>query len=212
MKQLGGKIRALAVLVLLGSASLPVPAATVSWQLRVQDGTGLALSDVVVELTQPGEATGTPRQTAVVQRNKTFVPFVTVVPTGSTVMFPNEDTVRHHVYSFSAAKTFEIPLYHGDSIPVVFDKQGVVVLGCNIHDSMLAYIVVSDAPWQAVTDASGVVKFDLPAGQYRLKLWHPRQQKPLPEQSIEVSRDATVQTISLPVTAAKPVTTMDYSY
>ena len=197
---------------LLGSMATSVQAATVAWQLRVKDGEGRPLADTVVELSQSGAAAGTPRETSVVQRNKTFVPYVTVVPTGSTVMFPNEDSVRHHVYSFSPAKTFEIPLYHGDSFPVVFDKQGVVVLGCNIHDSMLAYIVVSDAPWQAVSDASGIVKFDLPPGTYQLKLWHPRQQQPLPEQTIDVGSDATVQTISLPVSAPKPVTTMDYSY
>ncbi len=98
---------------------------------------------------------------------------VTAVPVGTAVSFPNRDTVRHHVYSFSPAKTFELKLYIGTpAAPVVFDKPGVVVMGCNIHDAMVAYVAVFDAPWVGVSDAAGVVRIDaLPAGDYQLEYW-----------------------------------------
>jgi hypothetical protein len=102
------------------------------------------------------------------------------------VSFPNFDTVRHHVYSFSATKTFDIKLYAGTPAnPVVFDKPGVATLGCNIHDRMSAHIVVVDTPLFASSDAAGAARFDLPAGDHVLLFWHARlgattlQSKPL---------------------------------
>jgi hypothetical protein len=91
------------------------------------------------------------------------------------VTFPNFDTVRHHVYSFSAAKTFELKLYAGvPNAPVTFDKPGVAVLGCNIHDRMAAWVVVADTPWSARSDADGRARIEaLPAGSYKLSVWHP---------------------------------------
>jgi hypothetical protein len=108
------------------------------------------------------------------QKNKQFIPLVSVVQSGSNINFPNRDLVRHHVYSFSPAKTFELKLYSGiPANPVMFDKAGTVVLGCNIHDTMLAYIHIVDTPYFAKTDDSGKAKLsDLPAGQYQLKVWH----------------------------------------
>lgn len=99
---------------------------------------------------------------------------MTVIQAGSSIIFPNKDSVRHHVYSFSPAKTFELKLYSGvPSTPVVFDKAGTVVLGCNIHDQMLAFVYVVDTPYFAKTDASGKVKIgDVPNGDYLLKVWH----------------------------------------
>ena len=110
------------------------------------------------------------------QANNAFVPHVLVVQTGTAVLFPNSDTVSHHVYSFSDAKPFELPLYKGNvHPPLVFDKPGIVVLGCNIHDGMLGYIRVVDTPYFATTDASGVAKLDgLPAGKYTVYAWTPR--------------------------------------
>jgi plastocyanin len=109
------------------------------------------------------------------QSKRQFHPRVTVVTVGTKVAFPNFDTVRHHVYSFSAIKTFELKLYAGvPTAPVLFDKPGVAVLGCNIHDSMAAWVVVSDTPWYAKSGADGKARIEgVPAGNYELHLWHP---------------------------------------
>jgi hypothetical protein len=98
---------------------------------------------------------------------------------GSKVHFPNSDHIRHQVYSFSAARKFELPLYGGtDAPPVVFDKPGVVVLGCNIHDWMVGYIYVSETPFFATTQAAGTATLeDLPPGAYRVQLWHPNMEQ-----------------------------------
>jgi plastocyanin len=112
---------------------------------------------------------------AVDQVDKQFVPYVKPVFVGSKVRFPNSDHIRHQVYSFSPAKKFELPLYGGtDATPVVFDKPGVVVLGCNIHDWMVGYIYVSETPFFATTEADGTASLeDLPPGEYSVRLWHP---------------------------------------
>jgi hypothetical protein len=101
---------------------------------------------------------------------------VMVVTKGTAVSFPNLDTVRHHVYSFSPVKRFEIKLYVGTpSNPVVFDQPGVAVLGCNIHDDMAAWMVVVDTPYHAMTGSDGTARLpDVPAGSYRLRAWSNR--------------------------------------
>ncbi len=105
-----------------------------------------------------------------------FVPHILVVQTGTVIEFPNSDNVNHHVYSFSEAKSFELPLYKGRVYPPLeFEKSGIVTLGCNIHDNMLGYIFVVDTPWFAKTDAAGQAKLDaMPAGRYLLHVWTPR--------------------------------------
>jgi plastocyanin len=117
----------------------------------------------------------TPSET-VDQVDRQFVPFVKVVFLGSTIRFPNSDNIRHQVYSFSPPKKFELPLYAGTPAqPVLFDKAGVVVLGCNIHDWMIGYIYVSETPFFAKTDAAGAAMIkDLPAGEYTVRVWQPR--------------------------------------
>jgi hypothetical protein len=114
------------------------------------------------------------------QQNMQFDPFVLIVPVGADVSFPNLDTVRHHVYSFSAAKTFELKLFGHDETRVVhFDKAGVVDLGCNIHDNMIAYIVVVDTPFAAKTNAAGeAVVRGVPAGTRSVRVWHPYMRAP----------------------------------
>lgn len=117
----------------------------------------------------------------IVQQNQEYDPYVTVVMVGSETAFPNRDDVQHHIYSVSKPKRFEKPLYaSGTSETVVFDKVGVVTLGCNIHDWMLAYVYVVDTPWYAKSDSDGsaVIK-DLSPGRYRLAVWHPRIKKTL---------------------------------
>jgi plastocyanin len=112
---------------------------------------------------------------AVDQVDKQFLPYVKAVYVGSKVRFPNKDNIRHQVYSFSPPKQFELPLYAGsEAAPVLFDKPGVVVLGCNIHDWMVGYIYVSETPFFATTDAAGAATLeDLPPGEYLVRVWHP---------------------------------------
>jgi hypothetical protein len=110
------------------------------------------------------------------QQNKEFVPLVLPVAVGTAVTFPNRDNIRHHVYSFSPAKRFELPLYSGTpAAPVVFDRPGSVVLGCNIHDWMVGYVYVLPTPYFARTAEDGKARIaDVPAGAYEARVWHPR--------------------------------------
>jgi plastocyanin len=121
-------------------------------------------------------AADSPAEAIMDQKALRFAPHLLVVQSGTSVTFPNSDNVSHHVYSFSDTKSFELPLYKGDAYPpVVFDHAGIVVLGCNIHDSMLGYVVVVDTPHFGVTDAQGVVHVaDVPDGEYVLQVWTPR--------------------------------------
>ena len=109
------------------------------------------------------------------QRDRAFVPRVLVVSVGSSVEFPNNDSVSHQVYSFSPAKRFQLALYKGETHPpVTFDQAGLVVLGCNIHDSMVGYIYVTPAPYFGTTEASGTLKLkDLPTDDYQIVVWSP---------------------------------------
>jgi plastocyanin len=137
------------------------------------------------------------------QARNAFVPHVLVVQTGTSVLFPNNDVVSHHVYSFSAAKTFELGLYKGNPHPpLVFDRPGVVVLGCNIHDGMLGYILVVDTPHYALTDANGALTLEgLAADDYTLNVWTPRLRPGdlPPSQSVKMGADGNV-TIELKLT------------
>jgi plastocyanin len=130
---------------------------------------------VVAVMTAKGDkANGAGTVVDMGQRNRQFVPAVVAVPVGGAVNFPNYDTVRHHVYSFSPAKKFEIKLYSGTpAAPIVFDKPGTATLGCNIHDSMIGYIHVVDTPYYGVTDAQGHLTLDLPAGDHKVRIWSP---------------------------------------
>ena len=143
-------------------------------QLTV-NGRGKPAGEAVVSLHSSAAAAATrPGRGVVDQRNTQFVPRVSVVTVGTPVTFPNSDNVRHQVYSFSPAKRFELPLYAGKpAAPVVFATAGVVELGCNIHDWMLAYVVVVDTPYYAIADARGQARIQAPAGSYTLRVWHP---------------------------------------
>ncbi|MEO8060774.1 MAG: methylamine utilization protein [Burkholderiales bacterium] len=148
---------------------------------------GAAVSDAVVWLDGNG-AKPNLSPVEIGQRDREFEPMVTVVSTGTRVLFPNRDKVKHHVYSFSAAKTFAIQLYSGTPAePIVFDKPGVVVIGCNIHDWMLAYVAVVDSPWFAKTAANGHTEIaNLPAGRYTVNVWHPYQKLQLETKIVEL--------------------------
>ncbi len=145
---------------------------------------GKPVADAVVSATPLDHPVPPPTLQAIAeieQKDQEFRPFVTAIQVGSTVKFPNHDTVQHHIYSLSKAKRFEIPLYQaGATESVVFDQPGLISLGCNIHDWMLAYIVVLPTPYFAKTDASGAgILPSLPLGRYRLEIWHPRAPAPV---------------------------------
>ena len=145
-------------------------------QVKVQDGSGRALPDAVVFLeSAAAKAAVKPLVGAeVAQVGKQFSPQVSVVPVGSLVTFPNRDTVRHHVYSFSPTKTFELKLYTGiPASPVLFDRAGVAVLGCNIHDNMAAWILVVETPFYGKTSEAGTaILSGVAPGTYKLRAWH----------------------------------------
>lgn len=145
----------------------------------VKDQADHPVEDAVVLATLEGGSAAAPaargRET-VDQINKEFVPYVKPIVVGSSVSFPNKDNIRHHVYSFSPAKTFELPLYIGTpATPVVFDRPGVVTIGCNIHDWMIGYIYVATTPYSGKTGGDGKVRLEnLPPGRYVVRVWHPR--------------------------------------
>ena len=132
---------------------------------------------VVIAVPETGvpARTGKPTVETVDQIGKEFTPYVKVIRIGSSVSFPNKDNVRHHVYSFSPAKTFELPLYKGTPAePVQFDKPGIVRIGCNIHDWMIGYIYVAETPYAGKTGKHGVIELEgLPPGRYHVRAWHP---------------------------------------
>jgi plastocyanin len=144
--------------------------------VQVHDAAGKPLADVVLYADPEGGAAAPKnlRPATIEQRGLKFLPLVSVVQTGSQVSFPNNDKVRHHIYSFSPAKKFDQKLYSGvAAASQVFDKAGTVVLGCNIHDRMIAYVKVVDTPFFAKTDAQGIARVELPAaGKYTLSAWH----------------------------------------
>ncbi|MFT2092403.1 methylamine utilization protein [Paraglaciecola sp. 2405UD69-4] len=119
-----------------------------------------------------------------------FLPHILIVQKNSKVVFPNSDSIKHHVYSFSSAKTFELQLYKDlQAEPLLFSNPGVVELGCNIHDWMLGYIFVADTPYFAKTNSQGKVSLDVPDGEYSVQVWSPRFQ----EESDVLSIDMTTQ-------------------
>jgi plastocyanin len=146
--------------------------------VTVVDRAGHGVGNVVVTAAggMGGSASpGVPKTAVMDQRNLAFQPPVLVVAVGTRVDFPNSDSVSHQVYSFSPAKRFQLPLYKGEfHPPVTFGDPGLVVLGCNIHDSMVGYIVVTPAPYFGVTTAEGSLTLrDLPKGDYQLSIWSP---------------------------------------
>jgi len=163
----------------------------------VLDDRGKPVADAIVVATPAAGPTARPTPEPAVedQRNMEFVPYVLPIAVGTEVHFPNNDDARHHVYSFSPAKTFELPLYSGASAaPVLFDKPGVVILGCNIHDWMIAYIYVSDSPYFAKTAADGRAALgSLPPGDYAVRIWHPQ---------LAGDEGATATTLAVPATGA----------
>ena len=147
-----------------------------SLDVTVKDGNGALVSDAVVYAKGRAVTSALAKNRMVIdQRDKQFIPYVTALQVGTSVLFPNNDNIRHHVYSLSPAKKFELPLYAGvPAEPVTFDKEGFVTLGCNIHDWMIAYVAVLATPYFEVTGKEGRTRLkDLPPGQYIVEVWQP---------------------------------------
>ena len=146
--------------------------------VSVVDDKGNPLAGAVVTFRPAGRSPRvTPGVFEIRQEGRRFIPELTIVPVGSRVRFPNRDEVAHHVYSFSPAKKFDIPLYQGEAPQdIVFERPGVVALGCNIHDWMVAHVYVTDTPFFAVTGTDGrAVLPKADGGKGTLEVWHPRQ-------------------------------------
>jgi plastocyanin len=180
------------------------PAASAALEVGVLDREGHPVSDVVIVATprQTGDAAASSealRHAIMDQVDRQFVPRILVVRTGTPVDFPNSDRVAHQVYSFSPAKRFQLSLYRGQVYPpLVFDKPGLVVLGCNIHDDMLGYIYVTPSPFFGKTGAAGTLRLDgLPGGDYEVSAWNPR---------FNEATDEITENVQLGVSAHPPVT------
>lgn len=189
------------VLGLAGALLCAGPALAASLQVQLQDQYGQPLANAVVSLNGPQGAPISPAPAIMDQVQKLFLPSVLAVRSGTRVSFPNRDDIRHQVYSFSPAKRFELRLYKDTpSEPVLFDKPGLVVLGCNIHDWMVGYVYVTDDPWFAVSDEAGKLHIDdLPVGRYHVTLWHSQMTDLSPQTSADIEVPAAGLQLSLPV-------------
>ena len=177
----------IACLALASLFAHAAPAGVVT--VNVASASGAPVEDAVIVLdpldAKPPAAEET---TSIDQINKRFVPRVSVVRTGTKITFPNSDRIRHQVYSFSKPKQFTLKLYAGSpKTSVTFDQPGLVVLGCNIHDTMVAFVGVVDSPYFAKTTNAGTATLTLPPGRYRLRAWHPYAQGPIPAQELKVT-------------------------
>jgi plastocyanin len=169
-------------------------AADLTVSARQRNSQPLTGAVITLEPETPSAPPAPPVSTVMDQVDLTFVPDVLVIPVHSSVQFPNSDVVSHQVYSFSGARAFQLPLYRGKPYPpVVFDQPGIVTLGCNIHDNMLAYIVVTRAAHFGRTDDAGNwTATNLPAGRYVVRLWHP-----LLNEGLDVGRAVVVEGVNL---------------
>jgi plastocyanin len=185
-----GSLAAMTAGLAFSVAGAPAPAADLTATVRSQQGTPVADAVVVAMPSQGLPKPAAASRAEIAQVDFEFVPRVKAVRVGTAVDFPNRDNARHHVYSFSPARRFELPLYSGTPpAPILFDRPGVVVLGCNIHDWMIGYLYVSESPYFAQTGADGTARIsNLPAGSYRLQVWHPL---------LDASEESTRRAVSL---------------
>lgn len=167
-------------------------------KIRVERESGAPVKNAVIAVI-PVQGAGNADQgrAEIDQSNFKFVPEVMVIRKNTLVYFPNSDDVRHHVYSFSPTKKFELRLYHGKTAePVLFDQPGKVSLGCNIHDSMSATIYVVDTPYFAQSDVEGLAILDnIPQGTYRLAIYHPYSKDEYPEQLLDIAAEEKIKKI-----------------
>ncbi len=162
----------------------------------IRDSSGRPVQDAVVMADASGRAAPPAARFVINQQNMQFVPYVLVIPVGSTVEFGNLDPYRHHVYSFSPAKKFELKLFgQGETRPVRFDRAGLVSIGCNIHDAMQAFIQVVDTPFARKSDETGRVTLrGVPAQVRQVRVYHPLLRAPGNQMvvAVDASRNGTV--------------------
>lgn len=186
-------------LALMFAFAAPVCAADLTVNVTLPTGAGV--EHAVVTFVPSGGAALRPADLkgtfVMAQKGLKFAPHVLVVPKGATVQFPNLDRVNHHVFSFSPANRFQLPLYgKGVTKTMTFANAGTAALGCNIHDAMRAYIRVVDTPFYAVTAVNGAtVLKGVPEGAGTLTIWHPR---------LAAANNEMTQTVT-PGKAPKPV-------
>jgi plastocyanin len=200
---------------LAAGISLSVSLAAAPLAVRVVDSAGRPVRDAVVTLYPSGGAARPPRAAGryvISQQRLQFHPFLTIVPVGADISFPNLDNTKHHVYSFSPAKRFELKLFAKDqSRTVHFDRPGVVALGCNIHDQMSAFIFVADSAWTARTNAQGMVSFgDAPNAPGRLVVWHPYLRTPTGTMQQGLAAGQRAASFSVRLRPPPPAMPMDY--
>ncbi|MBD9468191.1 methylamine utilization protein [Pseudoxanthomonas sp. PXM01] len=167
-------------------------------------GAGVPVADAVISL-QDGTSSSSRNATARMdQQHSAFVPAVLPVQAGTVVSFPNRDNIQHHVYSFSQPRQFQIPLYSGNkAAPIRFEKPGVVVVGCNIHDWMIGHIVVLDTPYFGKTGADGRLRLDVPPGRYTVRVWHVRGAGAPLQRTLVVPAAGTSSSLQVSLVAAK---------
>jgi plastocyanin len=207
----------LGLATIAASAGMPACAATVN--IAVTDSDGAPAANAVVSLASEENngavAAHTPEKGIIDQRHETFLPLVVVVRRGGEVVFTNNDVTMHQVYSFSPIRQFQFEIDKGQiSRPVVFDRPGVAAIGCNIHDNMVAYVYVADAPFAAVTDAHGHAEIqNVPEGQYLARVWHPQLRvghTPLPN-VLTVGNESAKLSMSVPLMAMPAMSRMHKS-
>lgn len=168
--------------------SLPLAAATID--VKVNDAGGAPVQEAVVYAIPATPIPVGHKVAQMDQKNRTFVPHVLPVQTGTWVEFPNSDNIRHQVYSLSPARRFQLPLYIGKpAYPIQFTKSGVVLLGCNIHEQMSAYIIVVDTPFFATTTSGQASLADVTPGRYTLHVWYAGMKEEPAPVSVTIAAD-----------------------
>ena len=177
--------------------------ADITGRVAGENGEGIADVVVFVQTLPPDVTPGAVSQSATLdQIHKEFVPAVLPIAVGTQVRFPNHDQIHHHVYSFSRTKSFELPLYKGEeAMPIVFDKPGLVKIGCNIHDWMSAIVFVAPTPYFTTTDESGkFVLSNLQAGTYSVACWHKQSQNKVEDTVQQVLAGGTPRAVQFSLT------------
>jgi plastocyanin len=187
---LASSFTAVALLLALLAFATVTPAASLAVHVLTADGRPLRGAVVQVHSLDAPLHRVAPVHAVMDQVNRAFEPDLLVIPVGSSISFPNSDSVSHQIYSFSPVRRFQLPLYQGKPYPPVeFDQSGIVTLGCNIHDQMLAYVVVTDAAYFGRTDPQGLWSGEVNAGRYRVTVWHPRLREDAAMLTADVAAD-----------------------
>ncbi len=192
--------------VSIAASTMPICAAAATLRIRVLDLAGRPLKDAVVYAVPDSPLPSTKPRTAIIdQVHRQFAPQVNVVQVGTYVDFPNSDNILHSVYSFSPAKTFVLRLYAGRTEPPIrFDKPGIVVMGCQIHDSMIAWLLVVNTPYFGKTGADGsVVLRHLRVGHYRVHAWDVGMRKASPPHNLPIVAGAPPRQITFRLKAGR---------